>query len=93
MTDLLQLNENGLWCKAGNFYIDPIKKVDKAIITHAHGDHARKGMGSYLSSVEGLFPLKQRIGTSAVIQTLPFGKKTTINGVTISLHPAGHILG
>ncbi|MBI3234478.1 MAG: ligase-associated DNA damage response exonuclease [Bacteroidetes bacterium] len=93
MKDLLVLNENGLYCELGDFYIDPVKKVDKAIITHAHGDHARKGMGWYLSSQEGLLALQHRMGSSSNIQSINYGQKINIKGITVSLHPAGHILG
>lgn len=93
MGDLLQLTELGLWCKAGNFYIDPIKKVSRAIITHAHGDHARNGMDSYLCSSEGYLPLKYRLAKGAHIQALEYNEYIYINGVKVSLHPAGHILG
>ena len=93
MDNLLQLTEMGLWCKAGNFYIDPVKKVSRAIITHAHGDHARNGMHSYLCSTEGYLPLKYRLAKGANIQALAYNESIYINGVKVSLHPAGHILG
>jgi putative mRNA 3-end processing factor len=93
MGDLLQLTELGLWCKAGNFYIDPVKKVSRAIITHAHGDHARNGMESYLCSKEGYLPLKYRLAKGASIQPLAYNEYIYINGLKVSLHPAGHILG
>src|SRR3569833_2312449 len=93
MTTLLRLNERGLYCEAGDFYIDPWQTVDRAVITHAHGDHARWGSSKYLCSREGEGVLRTRLGPAASIQALEYGDATDINGVRVSLHPAGHILG
>ncbi|MFL5563258.1 MAG: ligase-associated DNA damage response exonuclease [Gemmatimonadaceae bacterium] len=82
-----------MYCAAGDFYIDPWLPVDRAVITHAHGDHARWGSHHYLSSREGERVLRTRLGADAVIQSVQFGETVTINGVDVSLHPAGHILG
>jgi putative mRNA 3-end processing factor len=90
---LLTVNENGIYCAAGDFYIDPWKGVDFAIVTHAHSDHARPGSRYYLTAEPGRGVLQERLGADAVIQGLPYGQRITRNGVTISLHPAGHILG
>src|SRR4051812_18982653 len=90
---LLRLAERGLYCAAGDFYIDPWQGVERAVITHAHGDHARWGSASYLCSREGEGVLRTRLGPAAVIQGLEYGDPVTINGVRVSLHPAGHILG
>lgn len=90
---MLQLTDRGLYCAAGDFFIDPWGKVERAVITHAHGDHARRGMGSYLTTREGLHVLQTRMGTDAKIQTVEYGEAVMINGVKVSLHPAGHILG
>lgn len=90
---LLQLNANGLYCEAGDFYIDPWGAVDRAIITHAHGDHARWGSRSYLGSQEGERVLRTRLGAEAQLTSLPWGEIIDIGGVLVSLHPAGHILG
>ena len=92
-TPLLQTTARGLYCAAGDFYIDPWQPVAFAVITHAHSDHARGGCANYLASERGLGVLQERLGKSASIQTLPFGEGITRNGVRISLHPAGHILG
>jgi putative mRNA 3-end processing factor len=90
---LLQLNANGLYCEAGDFYIDPWGAVDRAIITHAHGDHARWGSRSYLGSQEGKRVLRTRLGAEAQLTTLQWGDAIDMGGVRVSLHPAGHILG
>lgn len=91
--DLLTMTDRGLYCPAGDFYIDPWKAVDRAVITHAHSDHARWGMKRYLSSKEGEIPLRFRVGLEASIETVEYGEPILINGVRVSLHPAGHILG
>ena len=90
---LIQETASGLYCEAGDFYIDPWRRVAKAVITHAHADHARPGSQAYLASHEGLRVLRSRLGPSAKIDTLPYGQSRLINGVRVSLHPAGHVLG
>ena len=92
-TDLLKLNERGLYCPHGDFYIDPWKPVERAIITHAHSDHARWGMERYLCSKEGERVLRLRVGPAMKIDTIEYGEAIHINGVRVSLHPAGHVLG
>ena len=89
---LLCLTKAGLYCEQGDFYIDPWRRVDRAVITHAHSDHARWGMGSYLCSREGLGPARARL-VDMEIDAMEYGVTQTINGVRLSLHPAGHILG
>jgi putative mRNA 3-end processing factor len=91
--DLLTLTERGLYCPAGDFYIDPWQPVPRAVITHAHADHARRGSDSYLAARDGELVLRTRLGDTARIDTLPYGENVLHNGVRISLHPAGHILG
>ena len=90
---LLKMTARGLFCPEGDFYIDPWKPVDRAIITHAHSDHARWGMKRYLCADEGEKVMRVRLGSEANIDTVPYGKTLSINGVKVSLHPAGHILG
>ena len=90
---LLESTERGLYCAAGDFYIDPWQGVDRAVITHAHGDHARWGSRHYLASREGTGVLQTRLGAGARIHPAEFGQSLSINGVRVSLHPAGHILG
>src|SRR3954454_3767710 len=90
---LLQSTDVGLYCPPGDFYIDPWRPVDRAVITHAHGDHACRGCGRYLTSRQGRQVLQARIGDEAVVDTLEYGESKQVNGVKLSLHPAGHILG
>ena len=85
--------DRGLYCPAGDFHIDPWRSVDRAVITHAHSDHARWGMGRYLCSREGEGVLRRRVGSDAPIDSVEYGEALTINGARVSLHPAGHILG
>ncbi len=87
------MTSKGLYCAEGDFYIDPWGKVDRAVITHAHSDHARSGLNRYLCSAESVDVLRLRIGDKASIQALQFGEKIDMGGVKVSLHPAGHILG
>jgi putative mRNA 3-end processing factor len=93
MAKLLRSTNSGLYCEAGDFYIDPWKPVDKAIITHAHSDHARWGSKHYLAAESSIHVLRERLGSDAHIQTIKFGERIDQNGVTVSLHPAGHLLG
>lgn len=92
-TPLLTSTSLGLYCAAGDFYVDPWRPVPRAVVTHAHSDHACWGCESYLTSDEGEHVLRARIGLEAKIETLPFGRSIDMNGVKVSLHPAGHILG
>lgn len=90
---IIQRRPSGLYCAAGDFYIDPWKAVDRAVITHAHADHARVGSKSYLCAEVGKNILRKRMGRSALIETLPYGEVKSIGDARVSLHPAGHILG
>ena len=92
-TPLLQETPAGLYCEAGDFYVDPCRRVERAVITHAHADHARPGSRKYLAAKEGRRVLRSRLGPSAEIEAIPYGETQSINGVTLSFHPAGHILG
>ena len=83
----------GLFCPAGGFYIDPWQPVARALITHAHGDHARPGSAAYLCASPGAGLLRRRFGADAAIEHLPYGEATTIGDVRVSFHPAGHVLG
>nr|WP_222622825.1 ligase-associated DNA damage response exonuclease [Ramlibacter cellulosilyticus] len=82
----------GLYCPPGDFYIDPWRPVPRAVITHAHSDHARYGNGHYLAAAPAEGVLRARLGEIA-LQTLPYGERIAHHGVTVSLHPAGHVLG
>lgn len=90
---LLAPTDAGLYCAAGDFYIDPWRPVPRAVITHAHADHYVWGCQSYLVAQEGAHVFRLRLGAEAAIQTRPYGETTSINGVQISFYPAGHILG
>jgi putative mRNA 3-end processing factor len=92
MGDMVVVRKEGLYCVPGQFYIDPWRPVDRAVITHAHGDHARVGHGHYLAASPGVGILKSRLGDIR-IDGLEYGERVTHNGVAISLHPAGHVLG
>jgi putative mRNA 3-end processing factor len=90
---LLRTTEAGLYCEAGDFHVDPWMPVDAAVITHAHGDHARWGCRRYLGAREGERVLRTRLGQDAGIRTVEYGEAVEVRGVRVSLHPAGHILG
>lgn len=90
---LLSLTDRGLYCEVGDFYVDPWRSVERAIITHAHSDHARWGMKHYLCSQEGEGVLRRRLSPESHITSYAYGEEITLNGVRVSLHPAGHILG
>ena len=91
-SDLVVLRPQGLYCPPGDFYIDPWRAVERAVITHAHSDHARPGHARYLAAAPGEHVLRARLGAIA-LESLPYGERVAINGVTVSLHPAGHVLG
>ena len=90
---LLENTDRGLYCATGDFYVDPWRPVDFAVVTHAHSDHARPGSRHYLSAEPGAEILQERLGQDAHIESLAYDDGITRNGVKISLHPAGHILG
>ena len=91
--DLITLEPAGLFCPPGGFYVDPWRPVERAVITHAHGDHASFGHEHYLTSQAGEHVTRRRVGSEASIQTLAYGEPITVNGAKVSLHPAGHVLG
>ena len=90
---LIELTPSGLYCAAGDFYIDPQLPVRRAIITHAHTDHAKPGSQAYLTSRSGKPLVQQRVGLRAKVESIEFGEEIDMKGVKVSLHPAGHILG
>jgi putative mRNA 3-end processing factor len=92
MPDMVVVRKEGLYCMPGGFYIDPWQPVEHAVITHGHGDHARPGHAHYLCATPGVGILRARLGDINV-QGLPYGEALEHNGVRISLHPAGHVLG
>lgn len=90
---LIVNTDRGLYCPLGDFYIDPWKAVDRALITHAHSDHARSGSKNYLTAGSGLNVLRSRLGAKSKIETVEYGQNVTIGGVNVSFHSAGHVLG
>ena len=90
---MLELLESGLYCEKAGVYIDPWLPVDKAIITHAHADHSRAGSKHYLAHPYSEGVMRHRLGKDIPFQGLDYNQKIRINGVDISLHPAGHIPG
>lgn len=90
---LIEFSDRGLYCPAGGFYIDPWKPVDKAVITHAHSDHARWGSKHYLCHHHTKPILQVRLGIDNQYQSVEWNEVVNMNGVKVSLHPAGHIIG
>jgi putative mRNA 3-end processing factor len=90
--NLIVQRPEGLYCPAGDFYIDPWRPVDRAVITHAHADHARSGHRHYLAHTKAQGVMRSRLG-AIQIQALAYGEEVMHRGVKISLHPAGHVLG
>ena len=93
MTDLVVERPEGLYCPPGDFFIDPWRPVPRAVITHAHADHARSGHGHVLASAVSEGVLRARLGANLAFQGLGWGDPVDHHGVRISLHPAGHVLG
>lgn len=90
---LLRVDENGLWCEAGSFHIDPWRPVPRALITHAHSDHAAPGSNAYLCTALCAPVLRERLGQNIFLEALRYGDSLRIGGVSVSFHPAGHVLG
>jgi len=90
--DLIVSTDRGLYCAAGDFHIDPWRPVERAVITHAHSDHARSGSEVYVCHRDTAPILRKRLGDVA-IETAVYGEILTRNGVELSFHPAGHVLG
>ena len=90
---LILTTDRGLYCPAGDFYIDAWAAVPRTIVTHAHSDHARRGSARYLCASDGVHVLRQRMGADATIDSIEYGQPIEMNGVRVSLHPAGHLLG
>lgn len=89
---LLTFTDRGIFCPLGDFYIDPWRPVDRALITHGHSDHARYGHGSYLATHQALPVIRHRLGTIHA-EGIAYGEMRAINGVTVSFNPAGHVPG
>ncbi len=90
---LIRLTDRGLYCEAGDFYVDPWRPVARAVLTHAHSDHAHVGNESYLVSRDGERLFRARLGDESHIESIAYGETRDIGGVRVSLHPAGHVLG
>lgn len=93
MRQMIEFTKKGLYCPQADIFIDPWYPVEKAVITHAHADHARQGHQYYLAHEDSASILKYRLGEDIHLETLAYHEKLHINGVTLSLHPAGHIYG
>lgn len=93
--DLLKPMPDGLCCPDGDFYIDPVRPVKRALITHGHSDHARAGHGAVLATQETLDLMRIRYGDAFArsSQAIGYGESVSINGVTVTFLPAGHVLG
>jgi putative mRNA 3-end processing factor len=93
--DILTPLPAGLYCKTGDFYIDPVRPVARAVITHGHSDHARSGHGAVLATEETLDIMRLRYGENFAgsTQAVRYGETTELGDVTVTLHPAGHVLG
>jgi putative mRNA 3-end processing factor len=90
---LVVVTANGLYCPPGGFHIDPWKPVQTALITHAHGDHLRHGSARYILARPGAPIAKLRLGSDRELAPLDYGTRLSLGSTTVSLHPAGHILG
>lgn len=95
MTTLLTPTREGLYCPAGGFYIDPVRPVDRALITHGHSDHARAGHRAVLATRDTLAIMALRYGENFCesAQAVAYGESVNVNGVEATFHPAGHVLG
>ena len=89
---VLTFTDSGIYCAAGDFYIDPWRPVDRALITHGHADHARWGMGTYLAAHAALPVMRHRLGDISA-EGIAFGEPRQIGGASVSYHPAGHVPG
>src|SRR5207248_9536087 len=85
----------GLCCKPGGFHIDPVRPVERAVITHGHSDHARSGHGAVLATQETLDMMRLRYGDNfaGTTQAIAYGEEIRLGGASVTFHPAGHVLG
>ncbi len=93
--ELLSPTPAGLCCRSGGFHIDPMRPVERALITHGHSDHARAGHGAVLATQETLDLMRLRHGPdfAGTVQPVKYGERLRLGGVDVSFHPAGHVLG
>ncbi len=89
---VLEFRRQGIYCPAGDFFIDPWRPVDRALITHGHADHARDGMKRYLATEAAAPVMRHRLG-QIDLETTPYGHETRIGDAKVSFHPAGHVPG
>lgn len=94
-SSLLCPSPAGLYCPPGDFYIDPVRPVARAVVTHGHGDHARSGHETVMATPETLAIMATRYGEDFMVRREPlaYGKSLSRDGVTVTLVPAGHVLG
>lgn len=92
-TALIEPSAHGLYCPAGDFYIDPWRPVARAVVTHAHADHARSGSQHYWAAADGEALLRHRLGQDITLTPLAYSEPVRFGPITVSLHPAGHVLG
>jgi putative mRNA 3-end processing factor len=90
---LITVRPEGLYCAAGDFYVDPWRPVETALITHAHADHARSGSQHYLATAPSEGVLRQRLGADIHLQGVQYGDRLKLGETWVSFHPAGHVLG
>ncbi|MBS2006951.1 MAG: ligase-associated DNA damage response exonuclease [Cyanobacteria bacterium SZAS TMP-1] len=90
---MVRVTDRGLYCQLGDFYIDPWRPVERALITHGHSDHARMGSAHYIGHKHGLGILRMRLGEDADLTGVEYREELTMGAVKVSFHPAGHILG
>ncbi len=92
---LLIPRPEGLWCPPGGFYIDPVRPVARALVSHGHADHATPGHGAVMATAETLdiMAIRQGERMTGTLDPVRYGETRTINGVRVSFHPAGHVLG
>ncbi len=90
---LVTATKRGLYCPPGDFYIDPTKAVQTAVVTHAHGDHLREGSARILMAAPGLGIARKRLNDARNVAAMEYGTTFCLGPVSVSLHPAGHILG
>jgi putative mRNA 3-end processing factor len=90
---VVSLTPHGLYCAAGDFYIDPWEPVNRAVITHAHADHLQPGSNVYVTTTASAPLVRARVGEDAAVETVAYGEPVMRDSVRVSLHPAGHILG
>jgi putative mRNA 3-end processing factor len=90
---LITVRPEGLYCEKGDFFIDPWRGVETALITHAHSDHARSGSTRYIATAQSEGILRRRLGPDIALQEVTYGEKLKLGNTWVSFHSAGHVLG